>query len=328
MEYLRITISAAPESLGAISDRLTALGLDEFEIEEEGSLPVFGENGGASRVLPKGVSQIILHVENNASGRAVLKALPAELEELKKARPDICFGALEILGEVVESGGWENEWKKHYKPFKVGKRLYVRPAWEEPLPDKKGRVVYISNPGQAFGNGTHESTRLCMIALEECIAGGESVLDLGCGSGILSIISLLLGARNAVGVDLDEAALHVSTENARQNGVSDRCVFLHGDVLENDAPLGTALTATRGENGNFALPPDGFDIVCANIVADTIIKISGKIGKYLKSKGRLIASGIIEERLPEVKSALEGAGFCEIKVMRENGWCALIAQKT
>ena len=312
MEYLRIIITAAPESVDAVSDKLIALGLDEFAIEQDGCIPVFDENVGASQISPNGELRFILHLGNNASGHRVLDMLPGELEKLKKARPDIGFGALEITSLVIDSIGWENEWKKYYKPFKVGEKIYVIPAWEEPR-DEKGRVVYISNPGAAFGNGTHESTRLCLIALEECVVGGETVLDLGCGSGILSVISLLLGADRAVGVDLDEAALRVSIENAKLNGVSDRCEFICGDVLK---------------NGGLALPPNGFDIICANIIADTIIEISDKIGNLLTSKGRFIASGIIEERLPEVKSSLKRAGLCAIKTMCENGWCTLIAART
>lgn len=201
---------------------------------------------------------------------------------------------------------WMNNWKKYFKPIEVGKRLLVRPVWEE-MEDAKGRVVLDLEPGLAFGTGTHETTRLCMQMLERYVKQGDRVLDLGCGSGILSVAALLLGASEAVGVDIDELAVKTARENADLNRVGNRFTALCGDL-------------TDGVNGIF-------QVVVANIVADVILRLTKEIDPYLAPDAVYLMSGIIDTRVQEVKNVLEEAGFVLLEEKEEKGWFALAAHK-
>jgi ribosomal protein L11 methyltransferase len=320
MKFLQILINTTSEGIEPLSDRLIAMGADDFAVEDESDFLAFLENNKkywdyvdeALLNEKKGVSRIKLFVGDNAEGRAVLDSLPEQLADLRRARNDVDFGPLDISYSVTDDSDWANAWKQYYKPFKVGKKLYVKPEWEQ-LNNDEGRIVYISNPGLAFGSGIHETTRLCMCALEEAVDGGENVLDLGCGSGILSIVALLLGANSAKGVDIDEKAAEVSRENAARNGVADRCEFICGDIL--------------ADKNLVKAPKAGFDIVCANIVADVIIGVSTAVYGFLRRGGTLISSGIIDVRLPEVCEALKNAGLRIKEIKSENGWRAVIAEK-
>jgi len=208
----------------------------------------------------------------------------------------------QITTVKVQEEDWETEWKKYYHPIQVGKRLVVCPSWEHY--DLVGDEVVVSlDPGMAFGTGTHDTTRLCMQLLEEYVAADTTVLDMGCGSGILSIAAMLLGGKSAIGVDIDDTAVRVANENAALNKVTDRTTFLCGDLT--DKVSGT------------------FDLICANIVADVIIRLSPVIPQFLKQDGVFIASGIISERAHEVVAALEEIGLHIVKREESSGWVAL-----
>ncbi len=197
---------------------------------------------------------------------------------------------------------WENNWKEFFKPFPVGHKLFIRPVWEElSLAQTQGRTVLSIEPGLAFGNGSHETTKLCLEALEPYIKADTSMLDIGCGSGILSVAGLLLGAERALGVDIDDLAVKTARENGILNGLSSpRYNIVHGNLLDK---------------------VDGsYDIVVANIVADAIITLSKDVAKFLKPEGVFIVSGIIDLRAQEVLVALEDAGFDVFESRQEAGW--------
>ena len=196
---------------------------------------------------------------------------------------------------------WINNWKKYFKPMPVGNRLLIRPTWEEEY-DAGGRAVLHLEPGVAFGTGTHETTRLCMELLEDYVTPGCEMLDVGCGSGILSIAALLLGAKRAVGVDIDEAGVRTAVENARINGLSDCFTGIHGNLT--DKVHGT------------------FDVVAANIVADVIILLTGDIRQFLKPGAVYLISGIIDTREQDVLSAVE-KDFEILQRREEKGWVAI-----
>ena len=199
---------------------------------------------------------------------------------------------------------WINNWKKYFKPIPVGKKLLIRPTWEEAENPEDRKILHLE-PGLAFGTGTHETTRLCMELLEEYVKPGATLLDVGCGSGILSVAGLLLGADSAVGVDIDELAVKTALQNAELNGVKDRFTGICGNLTEKVS--GT------------------FDVVAANIVADIVISLTGDVGRFMKPGAVYLMSGIIDTREQDVLKALEGR-FQVIARREERGWIALAAK--
>ncbi|HHU83877.1 MAG TPA: 50S ribosomal protein L11 methyltransferase [Clostridiales bacterium] len=202
---------------------------------------------------------------------------------------------------------WINNWKKYFRSTKVGEKLLINPAWEDTKLDDEvavGRVILNLEPGVAFGSGTHETTRLCLAALEKYVNNKTAMLDVGCGSGILSVAALLLGAKTAVGVDIDKLAVKTAIENGKMNGFDeDRYTVVHGDL-------------TDKISGKYSL-------ICANIVADAIILLSKNIRQFMTDDAVYIVSGIIDMREQEVKEALENYGFTIINRYEENGWICM-----
>ena len=209
-----------------------------------------------------------------------------------------------ILTDKCDVEACLDNWKKYFYPIEIGEKLLVRPVWREYY-DPKGRTVLHLEPGIAFGTGTHETTRLCLEALEKYVSDGATVLDVGCGSGILAVASLLLGAKSAIGIDIDELAVKSSIENAERNGVSDRYTAIHGNLA--DEVTGT------------------YDIITANIVADAIIMLSGDIEKHMHKDTVYIMSGIIDSRLEDVLSALPKT-LEIIETRTDKGWYCLVAK--
>ncbi len=209
-----------------------------------------------------------------------------------------------VTGQCDVEGCLEN-WKKYFHPIPVGQKLLIRPVWREDY-DPQGRVVLHLEPGLAFGTGTHETTRLCLEALEKYTFPGARMLDVGCGSGILSVAGLLLGARHATGIDIDELAVKSSVENARRNQVEDRYTGIHGNLAEKAEGV--------------------YDIITANIVADAIILLSGTIETLMDDKTVYIMSGIIDTRLEDVLTALPST-LEIIDRYEEKGWICLVARK-
>lgn len=215
--------------------------------------------------------------------------------------------------QTLAEEDWANAWKRFYHPTHLGERLVVCPSWEQYAPAPQELVMTL-DPGMAFGSGTHHTTRLCCELLEHLPVEGARVLDMGTGSGILSIAALMLGAEEAVGVDIDRVAVRTAAENAAENGFgADRFTAVTADLVHQ--PLGEELT--RG----------GFDIVLANIVADVIIALAPAIARHLKQGGHLVASGIILPRREEVIAALEAEGLTVAGGREQEGWCALLMQK-
>lgn len=215
--------------------------------------------------------------------------------------------------QTLAEEDWANAWKRFYHPTHLGERLVVCPSWEQYAPAPQELVMTL-DPGMAFGSGTHHTTRLCCELLEHLPVEGARVLDMGTGSGILSIAALMLGAGEAVGVDIDRVAVRTAAENAAENGFgADRFTAVTADLVHQ--PLGEELTC------------GGFDIVLANIVADVIIALAPAIARHLKPGGHLVASGIILPRLEEVIAALEAEGLMVAGDREQEGWCALLMQK-
>lgn len=211
------------------------------------------------------------------------------------------------LGEIiVNDADWENNWKQFFKCTEIGDRLCIRPSWEE-YDNKDGRVVLSIDPGAAFGTGTHATTSMCLEVLEELVTPDITVLDIGSGSGILSIAAMLLGAAQVVGVDIDPVAVRVAKENAKLNGVGDKANYVLGNLDEEIT--------------------DTYDIVVANIVADAIIALSSSAMAKMKDGGYFLCSGIIDIRADEVESALKEKGYNIVRKLTHSNWVAFLANK-
>ena len=225
-----------------------------------------------------------------------------ECVEFIKARLDAEGIEYETSIVGVNEEDWANNWKQYYHTQRIGKRIIVTPSWEEYTP-VEGEVQMRLDPGMAFGTGTHDTTRLCLELLEEVVTPETRILDVGTGSGILSVGGVLLGAPSALGVDIDPVAVKVANENAEINEVSGKTEFVCGDLTDK----------VHGK----------FEIVTANIVADVIIRLLSTVKNYLLKGGVLIVSGIIDTRADEVENACHEAGFVTEKRLEHGGWVAI-----
>lgn len=217
------------------------------------------------------------------------------------------LGTLDIPAEVelhgVNEQDWADSWKKYYKPIKTGRKIVIVPKWEKYEP-AEGEICVLMDPGMAFGTGTHETTRLCASLLEDFVNPGAKVLDVGCGSGILAICAAKLGAGNCFACDIDENAVRIAGENAILNSTPNVKTAV-SDLLRHVPEI-----------------DGGYNVCCANIVADVIIRMAPDVGRFVSDSGVLIVSGIIVERADETLRALKAAGWKLVDERRENGWFA------
>ena len=249
-------------------------------------------------LVNKSRDEVIVHMYLSPEENA---AEIAQLVHERFTRAEIPYS---LSSEGVEQEDWETAWKQYYHAMDIGGRLAIVPSWEDYPTD---RITLTLDPGMAFGTGTHETTALCLETLDACIRGGERVLDVGTGSGILAIAALKLGAASAEGVDIDPMCVRTAGENAALNGVADRLTVLVGDL--SDKATGT------------------YDVICANIVANAIKALAPSAAPLLKEGGVFMASGVIDEREAEVAAALEAAGFTLTETKRKNGWVCFVCTR-
>ena len=294
MRWLEVCVEAGDRGTEKLCAFLEDLGVSGLVVEDEADLRDFMENETqywdyidqdfiAAR---KGVSRVKFYLPEDEEGK---KSLLSYREALEKA------GYAPPVTATIRDEDWENNWKQYYRPIAVGERLLIVPEWEA-VPEGSGRLPLRLNPGLIFGTGAHPSTRMCLEAAEAIAPGAEAVLDLGCGSGILSIAALVLGAGAALGCDIDPKAPDIARANAALNGVEDRLTVLAGDAL-GDFALRSRIGAWR------------YPLIFLNIVADVIIALAPDAARWLEPGGSLICSGIIRGREDEVKAALESAGL-------------------
>ena len=318
MQWIEVSVPTRSDEIDDVCAQLAELGAGGMVVEDEADFQDFlGHNhqywdyvDEDLEASMKGKSRITFYLPADGDGFDQLAHLRTALQGFKDAHAGK-YGTLLMTLENLKDADWENNWKQYYKPMEIGERLLVIPEWEQENVKGQakyaGKVPLILEPGLTFGTGSHATTRLCLTALEEAVHGVETVLDLGCGSGILSIAALRLGAVSAKAVDIDDKCLTVAYENAALNGIGkDRYTVLVGDVLSNGA-LREALGG-------------GYDVVVANIVADVIIGLAPMVRQFLKPGGLFLCSGIIDTRAGEVADALRQNGW-EIETTRSGeGW--------
>ena len=317
MDWLELKIDTAPAGIDPVTEMLTEHGVTGVIIDDQRDFQDFMAHNQAywdyvdeDLVKEKeNLCRVTFYVENSPAGYGAIAAIRMAMHAMKQKHPE--YAPLLLTMENVKDEDWENNWKQFYKPMEIGERLLVIPAWEQA--DPKGRVTLTLNPGLTFGTGSHATTRLCLTALESRIHGGERVLDLGCGSGILSIAALRLGAKSAFACDIDEKCVDVAYENAALNGIGkDRLTVRQGDATK-EGPLRDAIGT-------------GYDVVVANIVADVIISLAPQVRHFLKEDGWFLTSGIIDDRADEAAAALVAAGWNIVESCTSEGWYCYICR--
>ena len=307
--WLEIILNAKSEELDNLCATLIANGVPGLAVEEEEEFRTFLEENrqywdyvdDELMEQMKGVSRVKFYVTDDEDGQKQLKGYLQGID-------------LPYTSVRLREYDWAHSWQKYYRPLAIGKKLYIVPEWERDTAEiPAGCTTLLMNPGLTFGTGSHASTQLCLEGVEEYVIPGRPVLDLGCGSGILAIAALRLGASHATGVDIDPKAVDVAYENAALNGIGkDRYTVRWGNVLT-DAAL-------RQEMGA------GYDIVVANIVADVIMGLSPHVRPFLKPDGLFLCSGIIDDRAAEVLEKLKADGWDVFEQRSSEGWFSYLCK--
>ena len=317
MAWLEIKIDTLSDSIDAVATALTAGGFEDLVLEDQQEFTDFLDQNRAYwdyidedlQAKLQGLSCIKLYLEDtDAAGQNKLDAL------LEKLRGKQEFGNLTMTVQTLAETNWEESWKENYPPQEIGDRLVVLPYWLADM-DTQGRLPVILDPGLTFGTGAHPSTQMVIGAMEQLVVPGSSCLDLGSGSGILSIAALRLGAQTATGVDIDPKAEDIARENAAYNGFS--------------SPEFTALTGnvTADKKLMETLQQQQYDLVLVNIVADVIIALAPVLPQFLTPNSTLICSGILDSRLNDVLSALVNAGISVTATYAKEDWRCVTAKR-
>lgn len=320
MDFKKINVYTNSQAVYPLTSLVSELWITGFEIHDSADFEDFLENKDMnwdyvddSLMNLKNVkTHITLYLQQNEQGAEMFSALKGALSEIKAKDTGSFYGSLEIEIDNVSEEDWANNWKQYYKPFNVGEKLIIKPTWEE-VKDSGDRKILEIDPASSFGTGQHHTTRLVMELLEQQINGGERLLDLGCGSGILSIAALLLGAKSVTLTDVFQNAVNTASENIEQNGFDKTKYTAYCGNIIDDKSLREKIGA-------------GYDIITANIVADVIIAMSPLFGGFLKNNGTLIISGIITQRLDEVKSALAENNIEIISITEKEDWNAILCR--
>lgn len=304
MNWTEITVTvntADTETASAIANMTVPYGIyiEDYSDLEQGAEEIAHINLIDEELIRKERNTSIIHIYIEESDNAA-ECLEFLKERLKAARITHTAAAA-----GVDDADWNENWKKYFHPFTVGQKLAVVPSWEK-YDNTENRTILTIDPGAAFGTGTHATTSLCLNMLEKYVKPSDSILDIGSGSGILAIASVLLGGEKALGVDIDAQSVKTATENAQINSIGDKAIFLQGDLAEK----------VTGK----------YNIVCANIVADVIIRLLENVGDYMTEDAILLVSGIIDERENDVLKAVEKRGFTIKERQYKDNWCAFALQ--
>lgn len=316
MKWIRFTLDTHTEAVDLLSYKLDEIGVEGIEIEDKLPLSETDKEKMFVDILPDpedndGTAKVHFYMEpEGCDPEKVMLEVQNIFQELK---PFCQIGKGTISLSETKDKDWINNWKTFFKPFRAADNIVIKPTWETYEKEQDSDILIEIDPGIAFGTGSHETTKLCIQALSRYTKAGDSILDVGCGSGILSIAALKLGATHATAIDIDEVAVKVAAENMAVNHIpASQYTLYSGDLITN-----TFLKVKAGT---------GHDIIVANILADVIVPLTGVVRPHLKKGGLYITSGIINTKEEEVRNALEENGFEIIGVEHMKEWCCFIAR--
>ncbi len=332
MEWIKLTLETTTEATDLVSATLAELGIEGIEIEDKIPLSEEDKSRLFIDILPElgeddGVALISFYVDPDTDIAVLSEEVQSALDELAGYTE---LGSRKLTISKTEDKDWINNWKEFFKPFRVDESIVIKPTWETLSEVREGDCVVEIDPGTAFGTGSHETTKLCILNIKKYMKPGALLLDVGCGSGILSIIGMKLGAKEAIGIDIDENAARTSVENAAVNsipvgyvedadkngevkGIDGGITFMSGNVI------------TDGELRGF-IGRGKYDVVVANILADIIIPLSEVAAEFMKPDGLFISSGIIYMKQDEVCEALEKNGFKIVEICEMGEWRSIVAR--
>lgn len=317
MDWVEVNIFTTTEGIDAVCGSLLCLGITGFVIKDAQDFEEFLNNktGNWDYIdddlmgLKSCETSVTVYLADNAQGMNSLEEIKEELKAIKQRDIENKFGRLAFEIANVNEEDWANNWKKYFKPLSVGNKLLIKPSWEK-CSNAENRKILEIDPASSFGTGQHNTTQLCLELLEKYMKAEDNLLDLGCGSGILSIGGVLLGAKSATAIDIEENAVTTAIENAKKNNISEKKYKAYcGNIIEDESLVKEIGT--------------GYDIICANIVADILIAMSEIFDKFLKKNGVLIMSGVISTRKDEVIEAVVSKGFSTIEIHEKGGWVAI-----
>lgn len=320
MKYLEIKIYTNPSNMDPLTYILENIGIAGFIVEDPQDLKELLEKKNAydwdyvdeSVMELSGIKPNITFYLNDDDAGIL------QLEEIRIALQENKFGDLELQVKKVCDDQWKDNWKEYFKPTKVTERLVVKPTWEVYEKKETTELVIAIDPGMAFGTGTHETTSLCMKLLEKYMQPKDRVLDVGCGSGILSIAASLLGASAVLGVDIDPEAVRVSKENVILNMPEMELAARQNSGME--SPMIEICYGDLTKGIDFRA-----DIVVANLMADLVVMLSSDVAKHLQGNAIYISSGILVEKKEMVSAAIVEAGFKIVEILVDGEWCAICA---
>lgn len=328
MKYIELKIHASHQGVEMVSEMLMRNGITSISVDDPADLQDILEKKNeygwdyiddAVKDRPDREPVVKVYLDDTEEGRARVQDLKIEVMKLKNLELDgrfgwdVDFGRLYAESEVVDDESWKDKWKAYFKPTRITDRIVVKPSWED-YDAKAGELVIEIDPGMAFGTGTHETTRLCMALLQMALlergvldgANSPVVMDVGCGSGILSIGAALLGCRDVLGIEIDPDAVRVAEENVAKNGLQEQIRIRQGDLTEGvDAKA---------------------DIIVANLMADLVMKLAAPAAAHMNPGGVFISSGILVEKKDMVLGAISAAGFEVTQIVTDGEWCAVKAQ--
>lgn len=319
MKYIEVRIDTSTCGVEAVVSVLLNMGITDTIVEDPRDIQELMEKKQTydwdyvdDAVLEKMKEnpKVTVYFEDMEENRKTAEGIQSAMRELKLQEQEGCFGkdadfgSLDVVINREDDSAWKDKWKEYFKPSRISERIVVKPTWET-YANAEGYAVIEIDPGMAFGTGTHETTSLCVKLLEEHIKEGSRVLDVGCGSGILSIAAALLGAEDVLGIDIDPTAVTVAKENIELNRVSSIARAQYGDL-------------TKGIDYQA-------DIIVANLMADLVMMLAEDAAQHLREGGRLIASGILLEKERQVTDCLQQKGFSVEEVKRDGEWCAVSA---
>ncbi|WP_312702248.1 50S ribosomal protein L11 methyltransferase [Sedimentibacter sp.] len=322
MNWTEVKIYTTTGGIEIINGALINLGIDDAVIEDAGVFDDFIHNDTLNwdyydeelAEMKNCESCIKVYLSDDNQGKSLFKEIEKFIDGLKEEYKDIDLGRLEIETQILNDEDWANNWKQYFKPFTVSDKIIIKPTWEELSEPVEDKIVLEIDPGMSFGTGQHHTTRLCIEQMIKHVQKDTDVLDMGCGSGILSIAALLLGAKRATGVDIDENAVKTAKENAELNDIFEDRLALHcGDVTED-------------EDLQRKIGFEKYDMIVVNIIAQIIIGMSSTFPKFLKKGGLIIASGIIKKYVDDVVRNFEGLGFEIMEINESDEWVSVTAR--